>query len=150
MTAPIPARRFPGRPETAPPGFVPGVEDLQPTIEELRAPTRAGAWWLVKAVSGVLLVVFLGMHLVAQHFLVPGGLRDFASVVSYLRNPIALTAELGLLAAVATHAALGVRAVLVDVLPSAVAVRRASWVLGAGAVIAFGYGVALTQAVIGS
>lgn len=150
MSTPIPVRRFPGRPETAPPGYVPGAERLEPSIEELRAPTRAGMWWLVKAVTGVLLVVFLGMHLVAQHFLVPGGLRDFAAVVSYLRNPIALVAELGLLAAVVTHAALGVRAVLVDVLPSAVAVRRASWVLGGAAAGALGYGVALTLAVIGS
>lgn len=150
MSAPIPVRRFPGRPDAAPPGFVPGAERLEPTIEELRAPTRAGTWWLVKAASGVLLVVFLGMHLVAQHFLVPGGLRDFASVVSYLRNPIALVAELGLLAAVVTHAALGVRAVLVDVLPSAVAVRRASWVLGGAAIAAFAYGIGLTLAVIGS
>lgn len=150
MTTPVPARRFPGRPETAPPGYVPGAEHLEPSIEQLRAPTRAGTWWLVKAVSGVLLVVFLGMHLVAQHFLVPGGLRDFTAVVSYLRTPVALVAELGLLAAVVTHAALGVRAVLVDVLPSAVAVRRASWILGAAALAAFGYGVALTLAVIGS
>ncbi len=150
MTAPIPTRRFPGRPDTAPPGFVPGAEHLGPGTEATRASTRAGAWWLVKAITGVLLVVFLGTHLVAQHFLVPGGLRDFAAVVSYLRNPIGLVAELGLLAAVVTHAALGVRAVLVDILPSAAAVRRASWVLAAAAVATFGYGIALTVAVIRS
>lgn len=141
-------RRYAGRPDATPPGFVPGLEDLLPPTDAVRAPTRAGRLWLVKAVSGVLLIGFLGMHLVAQHFLVPGGLRDFSAVVEYLRHPVALMAELGLLGSVIVHAALGVRAVLVDTLPTDRAVRRASWVIGALAVAAFAYGIGLTLAVI--
>jgi succinate dehydrogenase hydrophobic anchor subunit len=143
---PAPARRFPGRPDDAPPGFVP-LEDL-PAIDRLRAPTRAGMFWLVKAITGVLLVGFLGLHLVAQHFLVEGGLRDYSAVVAYLRHPVALVAELGLLATVVVHAALGVRAVLVDMLPGERAMQRAEWVIRIIAVLALVYAVGLTVIVL--
>jgi succinate dehydrogenase hydrophobic anchor subunit len=146
---PATARRFPGRPADVPPGFVPG-EDAAAPAEARRAPTRAGRMWMVKALSGVLLIGFLGLHLVAQHLLVEGGLRDFDAVVAYLRHPLALAAEIGLLASVIVHAALGVRAVLVDVLPSERALRRGTWILAAGALAALGYGVALTAIVLGS
>lgn len=141
-------RRYAGRPESAPPGYVPGSDDLLPPMDAVRAPTRAGRMWLVKAVSGILLVAFLGLHLVAQHFLVPGGLRDFDAVVDYLRHPVALVAELGLLGSVIVHAALGVRAVLVDTLATERAVRRASWAIGAIGLAAFAYGIFLTFTVI--
>ena len=146
---PFPARRFSGRPEDVPPGFVP-VEGRPTGIDALRAPTRAGAMWLVMALSGVLLIGFLGLHLVAQHLLVEGGLRDYAAVVAYLRHPLALTAEIGLLAAVIVHAALGVRAILVDILPSERAMGVAEWVIRGAAVLALAYGIGLTLAVLGS
>lgn len=145
---PIPARRFSGRPDDVPPGYVP-ADELPSPIDRERAPTRAGTMWMVKAVSGILLIGFLGLHLVAQHLLVEGGLRDFAAVVAYLRHPLALTAEIGLLGSVIVHAALGVRAVLVDVLPSERALRRATWVIVAVAVAAFVYGIVLTLIVLG-
>lgn len=143
----LPTRRFAGRPAGALPGYVPGADAA---IDDQRAPSRAGSLWLVKAVTGVLLVVFLGTHLVAQHFLVEGGLRDYAAVVTYLRHPVALVAELGLLVAVIIHAALGVRAVLVDMLPSERALRRATWIIGAVSVACVLYGIGLTLVVLGS
>lgn len=144
--APAPARRFPGRPDDAAPGFVP--HDDRVPFDATRTGTRAGTLWLVKAVSGVLLLGFLGLHLVAQHFLVEGGLRTYADVIAYLRQPLALIAEIGLLASVIVHAALGVRAILVEMLPSDRALRRASWIVGGIAVAAFGYGIGLTVVVI--
>ena len=143
---PLPTRRFAGRPDGALPGYVPGVDDA---TDVQRATSRAGSLWLLKAVTGVLLVVFLGTHLVAQHFLVEGGLRDYASVVAYLRHPVALLAELGLLVTVIVHAALGVRAVLVDMLPSERALRRASWAIGVVSVVCLIYGIGLTLLVLG-
>jgi succinate dehydrogenase / fumarate reductase, membrane anchor subunit len=144
---PAPARRFAGRPDDVPPGFVP--LDARPApIDALRAPSRAGSLWLAKAMSGVALVGFLGLHLVAQHLLVEGGLRNYDAVVAYLRQPLALIAEVGLLGSVILHAALGVRAVLVDLVRSERALRRASWVIGALAVAAFAYGVGLTLVVV--
>lgn len=142
---PIPTRRFAGRPDGALPGYVPGADAM---IDAQRAPSRAGSLWLIKAVTGVLLVVFLGTHLVAQHFLVEGGLRDYAAVVAYLRHPVALVAELGLLVTVIIHAALGVRAVLVDILPSERALRRATRIIGAVSVACLVYGIGLTLLVL--
>ena len=50
-------------------------------------PTTA---WLWQVFTGVGLVILLGLHLIANHFIAKGGLRDYAEVVSYLRNPVIL------------------------------------------------------------
>ncbi len=139
-------RRFAGRPDTAPPGVVPGA------LPERAAPARArvtsGLVWLVQALTGVLLVAFVGLHLFAQHILAPGGLRDFDSVLAYLRQPLPMFAELGLVAVVAIHAALGVRAVLVDIVDDARVIRAVSWILGVLAVLVFVYALWLTLTIV--
>ena len=67
-------------------------------LEEVRQPSptqrrRGGTTaWILQVVSGVLLVVLLGLHIVTQHFVVKGGLRDYAQVVSYLSNSVVLAA----------------------------------------------------------
>ena len=55
---------------------------------------------------------------------------------------------MGLLGSVIVHAALGVRAVLVDLLGDR-ALRLVSWVLGVAALGAFAYGIGITLIVIG-
>jgi succinate dehydrogenase hydrophobic anchor subunit len=52
--------------------------------------------------------------MVANHFIAKGGLRDYAAVVAYLRNPIILVLEILFLVCVTTHALLGVRAIFLD------------------------------------
>jgi succinate dehydrogenase hydrophobic anchor subunit len=105
-------RRFAGRPlidsQTPAPGLAEGMSGASPSR------VRAGRLWVVQAVTGGALVGFLGLHLVAQHFLAPGGLRDFSSVVDYLRQPVATLAEVGLVASVVVHAGLGVRTFFVE------------------------------------
>jgi len=78
---------------------------------------RSGWVWLGQAASGVLLVVLLGLHWVAQHYLASGGLRSFAEVLAYLKNPLALLLELSFLAVVTYHALFGLRAILLDLGP---------------------------------
>lgn len=140
-------RRFPGRPEGLRPGYVPAPLDHPVSIPAPRV--RTGRLWLVQAVAGGLLVVFLGVHLVAQHFLIPGGLRSYEDVVAYLRQPIALIAEIGLLASVLVHAGLGFRASLVDVIRDPARLRRASWVIAAIGAGIFAYAIWLTLVIIG-
>ncbi len=70
--------------------------------------------WILQAVSGVALIVLLGVHIVAQHFVVKGGLRDYAQVVSYLSNPLVLAVESLFVVVLIWHAMLGIRAVLFD------------------------------------
>jgi succinate dehydrogenase hydrophobic anchor subunit len=140
-------RRFLGRPEGARPGYLPPS-----TSEERVAPVtraRSGLLWLVQAIAGALLLAFLGIHLVAQHLLVPGGLRSFADVVAYMRNPVALVSEIGLLASVLVHAGLGLRASLVDVVGEPRTLARISWLIAVAGTAIFGYAVWLTLRVVG-
>jgi succinate dehydrogenase hydrophobic anchor subunit len=75
---------------------------------------KASSGWLWQVFTGVGLVFLLGLHFIANHFIAKGGLRDFADVVSYLRNPIILVLEVLFLIVVTTHAMLGVRAIVTD------------------------------------
>jgi succinate dehydrogenase hydrophobic anchor subunit len=147
MTGPPPAsRRFLGRPDAAYPGFVPD----EPARPQTLRRTRSGAsrLWLVQALTGAFLLIFLGVHLVAQHFLAPEGLRDYAAVVAYLREPLALAAELGLLVSVIVHACAGMRASLVDMLPNAAHLRMASIGIALVGLLAAAYAIWLTFSVI--
>lgn len=141
-------RRFLGRPQESPPGYLP-KRSVAPSALPARA-THTGRLWLVQAIAGGLLLVFLGIHLVAQHLLVPGGLRSYADVVAYLRQPIAFAAELGLLASVVVHAGLGVRSILVDVIRDPRRLARASWIIAAIGAAVFGYAVWLTLVIVGA
>ena len=70
--------------------------------------------WIFQVVSGVLLVLLLGVHIVMQHFVASGGLRDYAQVVSYLSNPVVVAVESLFVIVLVWHAMLGLRAVLLD------------------------------------
>ena len=51
------------------------------TLEEMATRRdRSGSLWLVQAFSGLLLVFILGAHMIAHHFIVEGGLRDYEPV----------------------------------------------------------------------
>ena len=85
--------------------------------------TEAGRWrrrprptfaWVAQAVSGVLLLVLLTLHMVAQHFVVEGGLRTHADVAAWIRNPVVFAVEVLLLVSVTWHGIAGIHAVLLD------------------------------------
>ncbi|MBE3560763.1 MAG: hypothetical protein IMW89_16310 [Ktedonobacteraceae bacterium] len=96
----------------------------------------------------VALVLLLGLHFIANHFLVKGGLRDFADVVAYLRTPIILVLEVLFLVIVTTHAMLGMRAILTDFGPSARTEKWLSRALTVLGVVTAGYGLWLTWVII--
>jgi succinate dehydrogenase hydrophobic anchor subunit len=146
MSASQAPRRFLGRPDSALPGFVPGSQQV--SFDAGRAPNRSGLLWVIKAASGALLVVFLGVHLVAQHFLAPGGLRDFQSVVDYLNQPAALLAEMGLVVAVIVHVSLAMRSLLIELIHSPRALRSTNYVIAATALGVFGYTVWITLTIV--
>ena len=62
-----------------------------------------GGLWLLQAGSGVALLLLLGGHLVANHFVVPGGLRTYQDVVAYLAHPFAFAWEIVFLVVVCTR-----------------------------------------------
>jgi succinate dehydrogenase hydrophobic membrane anchor protein len=78
-------------------------------------PDRRGSLaWIFQVISGVLLVFLLGAHIVMQHFVAKGGLRDYAQVMSYLSNPAVLAFESLFVIVLIWHAMLGLRSVLLD------------------------------------
>jgi succinate dehydrogenase / fumarate reductase membrane anchor subunit len=109
---------------------------------------RATSSWLWQAFTGVSLVILLGLHFIANHFLAKGGLRDFADVVAYLRTPIILVLEVLFLIFVTSHAMLGVRAILMDFGLSDQSEKRLSRALTMVGVLTVGYGLWLTWVII--
>ncbi len=79
-----------------------------------RAERRSGGTWLLQALTGLLVILLLGLHMIAQHFIAAGGLRDYQEVLAYIRTPIILVLELLFLFVVTYHALLGIRAVVAD------------------------------------
>jgi succinate dehydrogenase hydrophobic anchor subunit len=101
-----------------------------------------------QVVSGVALLFLLGLHMIAQHFIVPRGLRDFEEVIDWLGNPVMIAIEVAFLVVVTYHALIGVRAVLFDFGFSDRGVRRITnvlWVVGIATIV---YGVALLAVVL--
>ena len=90
----------------------------------------------------------LGLHFIANHFIATGGIRDFADVVSYLRNPLVLVLEVLFLVSVATHAMLGVRAIVMDFGLSDRAEKRLSQALTVIGVLTVVYALWLTWTII--
>ena len=105
---------------------------------------KATSAWLWQVFTGVGLVILLGLHFIANHFIAKGGLRDFADVVAYLRTPIILVLEVLFLVCVTTHALLGVRAILLDFGLSERVDKRLSQGLTVLGVLTVGYGLWLT------
>ena len=109
---------------------------------------RAALAWLAQAITGLLLVMLLIVHLVANHFIVPGGLQTYQDVVNYLSNPAIFILEITFLMAVTGHALLGVRAILIDRGMTPAAKSRLDsrlWILGTAVVI---YGLLLSIVII--
>ena len=88
-------------------------EDLTEATRWRRRPRPTFAW-LAQTVTGVLLLILLTVHMVAQHFVVEGGLRGYADVVAWIRNPVVFAVEALLLLTVTWHGIAGVHAVLLD------------------------------------
>lgn len=117
------------------------------SARERQQRSRAGALWLVQAVSGLLLLLLLGLHMVAHHFVAEGGLRNFQEVLAYVSNPAIFLIEVVFLIVVTTHAMLGLRAVVRDLGLSQRAARTADWILALVGAAALAYGLWLAIAI---
>lgn len=115
------------------------------------AAPRTGAaslGWIWQALTGLGLVLLAGLHMVAHHFVVEGGLRNFAEVQAYLRNPLIWPLEVLFLVCVTAHALLGVRAVIFDLGLSDAAERRVTQGLWGVGVVTVAYGLWLTWTIL--
>ncbi len=117
------------------------------TMEEMAARRdRSGSLWLVQAFSGLFLVFILGAHMIAHHFIVEGGLRDYQQVLDYVANPVVFVIEVLFVILGVVHALLGVRAIITDLRPSAGTLRVVNWALALFGLVAIGYGLWLALA----
>ena len=114
-------------------------------LEAKSAPKPGeGIWlWLIKMVSGVLIVVLLLVHFIVNHFAAQGGLLGYADVIAYYTNPGIVVMEITFLAVVVVHALIGLRGIILDLNLSQKMmgiIDRLLVLAGIGAVV---YGIAL-------
>ncbi|MDA8236306.1 MAG: hypothetical protein M0T75_00255 [Chloroflexi bacterium] len=120
----------------------------QPAAARPEAGPRMVPGFVGQVLSGAALLVLLGLHMIAQHFVVPSGLRDFAAVVDWLRNPVVIVLEVAFLVVVTYHALLGVRAILFDFGFSERTEHRITGFLAVVGIATVAYGVALVAAIL--
>lgn len=102
--------------------------------------------WIIQAVSGLLLIFLLGLHMIAHHFIVDGGLRTYQDVLDYISNPVIFVLEVLFLIVVTPHAMLGLQGIVLDLGPSKSAERVIVWVFRVLMVVVLGYGIWLAIA----
>jgi succinate dehydrogenase hydrophobic anchor subunit len=101
----------------------------------------AGGLWLIQVLSGGLLVIVLGLHMYAHHFVVEGGLRTYADVLDYIADPLIFWLEVVFLIVVTIHAVLGIRAILFDLDPGDGARQAINVILTIVGIGTVGYGI---------
>ncbi len=105
--------------------------------------TLPGVGWGWQALTGIAVLFLVTLHMIANHFVVTGGLRDYQQVIDYITNPIILPLETLFLIVVSWHGLLGLRAVIFDFGLSTRAERAVTRVLLVVWVATMVYGVAL-------
>lgn len=113
-------------------------------MSQLKTKTqpRPSFAWLGQAVSGVLLIVILGLHMYFQHFQA-AGLLNAGEAVAHISAPIIFGLEILFVIVVTYHALLGVKAILFDLSRAEAARRKITLGLTILGVITAGYGVIL-------
>jgi succinate dehydrogenase / fumarate reductase, membrane anchor subunit len=96
--------------------------------------------WLIKIITGPLLVILLGIHLAVNHFIGQTGLLTYADVIAYFKNPIIPVMEIIFLATVVTHSLIGLRSILLDLKPSRAVLRVIDWALIVLGLLSIAYG----------
>ncbi len=109
---------------------------------------RPGGTWLWQTLTGVLVVVLLGLHMVAQHFVAAGGLRTYEEVIAWIRTPVIAILEVIFLAVVVYHALLGLRAIVADLGLGQRTQETVNKVLTVIGVVAVAYGLFLTYVLL--
>lgn len=117
------------------------------SLEQMAARRdRSGSLWLIQAFSGLILVILLGTHMIAHHYIVEGGLRDYQQVLDYVSNPVVFTIEVLFVIFGVVHGLLGIRSIVTDMRPSAGKLRVVNWILTLIGAITITYGIYLAVA----
>ena len=105
--------------------------------------------WLVKIVTGPLLILVLILHMIVNHFVgsLPTGLMTYADVIQYYQNPIIPAIEILFLITVVTHSLIGLRGIILDMNPSRAVLRAINWFFSLLGVFSVIYGIWLVLAI---
>ena len=112
---------------------------------------RAGEnmWlWLVKIITGPILVILLLIHFVVNHFIAETGLLTYADVVAYYRNPLVPIMEILFLITVVTHSLIGLRGILLDLNPTRRLLKVMDWGFVIAGIAAISYGIWLALVIV--
>lgn len=104
--------------------------------------------WLIKILTGPLLIILLFVHMIVNHLIPSNGLMTYSDVVNYFNNPWIVAMEILFLATVVLHSLLGLRSIILDMNPSRQILKVVDWVfivLGVSAIV-YGVWLALTIA----
>jgi succinate dehydrogenase / fumarate reductase membrane anchor subunit len=114
----------------------------QTTSQNISAPKSGETtWlWLLKIVTGPLLVILLLIHFIVNHFMAEGGLLTYADVIAYYQNPLIPAMEILFLATVVTHSLIGLRGIILDMKPSRSILKVVDWIFVIVGISAVSYG----------
>lgn len=106
--------------------------------------------WLLKIVTGPLLLLVLSLHFIVNHYLgsMSSGLMTYDDVIRYFQNPLIVAIEILFLVTVVTHSLLGFHGILLDMHPPRKLLVISTWLhvmIGVSAVV-YGIWLALTIA----
>ena len=118
-------------------------------ISETSPKSGEGAGlWLLKIVTGALVITLLFVHLIVNHFTAPHGLLDYHDVAVYLSNPWIAFMEESFLVLVVSHSLLGLRSVVLDLNPARTVLQAINWIFALIGVSAVVYGIWLIQVIV--
>jgi succinate dehydrogenase hydrophobic anchor subunit len=111
--------------------------------------SREGSWlWLIKLVSGALIIVILGVHFIVNHLIGETALLTYDQIVAYYRIPIIPIMEITFLILVVSHSLIGLRGIILDLKPSQPVLKAVDWLFTALGVVSVVYGVWLITVIV--
>lgn len=111
-------------------------------------PRETSSLWMIKALTGLLIIVILGVHFVVNHILGENALLTYQDIVRYYTNPIIPLMEIAFVIFVVSHSLIGLRGIILDLKPSASTTKVIDWafvILGTVAVV---YGIWLISRIV--
>ncbi len=105
--------------------------------------------WLIKILSGVLILAILIIHFLVNHLFAPNGLLSHSEVVDYYRNFLIVPIMEGFfLLFVVAHSLIGTRSIILDLHPKPAVLRVVDVLLVGIGIFASVYGIWLLFAVL--
>ena len=105
-------------------------------------PLVQSSAWPIQAVTGILLIIVVFLHMFFNHFQ-EGGMFDAAGVVLHISNPLIFILEILFIIFVTYHALLGLRAIIFDLSPSQPTRRKINTILTIVGIVTIMYGIVL-------